>query len=58
VDVTAEVFEKLQEENKKDLIDTLNIDENPIPLLKRQRDMYSRNDTDIGQCSSIKHRID
>ena len=48
------------------MIDTLNIDEENLlkaeqrkqlkDLLKRHRDILSRNDTDIGQCSGIKHR--
>ena len=69
VELTEEVCEKLQEENpQNELIDTLIIDKENLlkaeqreqlkDLLKRHGDMLSRNETDIGQCSSIKHRID
>jgi len=57
VEVTEDVFEKLQEENQYDLIDTLSIDEENLlkteqreqlkDLLKRHGDMFSRNETDI-----------
>ena len=72
VEVTAEVLDRLEEENldikRKNIVKELSIDEDNIldseqkraltDLLMKHRSIFSTSDTDIGNCTSIKHRID
>jgi len=39
VEVTEDVFEKLQEENQNDLIDTLSIDEENLPKTEQREQL-------------------
>ena len=72
VTVTDEVFERIEEEEldrkRREIVEGLKTDENDIldpdqkqqlhDLLMSHRDIFSTSDTDIGNCTIIKHRID
>ena len=70
--MTEEVFLKSQEDElerrRAEILDNLLIDEDKIldsaqlqqvkDLMHKHKDIFSTSDTDIGLCTSVKHRID
>ena len=69
VTVAEEVFDKIKDTDlHEEVLDNLNINEagvldidqrnELVNLLKKQREIFSVSDTDIGICNKIKHRID
>ena len=69
VTVTEEVFNNIVEsEEKKYILDHLNLDQSGILteeekerlkcFLHKHEDIFSKHESDIGHCDSIKHRID
>ena len=68
VTVEEEVFTKIEDNTRDEILKELNIDEEDLlnpsdkqrlaDLLKRHGDIFSTSDTDIGVCNRIKHRID
>lgn len=69
VKVADEVFEKLELDHKRDeVIQELKIDESKqlapeererlVQLLRKHKDIFSVDETDIGNCSKIRHRVD
>ena len=69
VTVANDVFEKIEkEERMAEIFDQLKIDDQNVldptqreqlkELLRTHQDIFSTNDTDIGNCNKVKHRID
>ena len=67
VSIEEDVFERMEEKHD-DIIDNLDIDEaylldsyqraELVLLLRNYKDLFSLDDTDIGICNRIRHRID
>lgn len=66
--VTDEVFDNIEKDQKmEEVFQKLNIDEQKVldtaqqeqlrEMLRQHKDMFSTDDTDIGICNAIKHRI-
>ena len=66
VTVDESVFDKIENESTKKIFEEIHIDsklpseqrERVEALLKKHVDVFSKTDTDIGDCDFIKHRID
>lgn len=66
VTVDESVFDRLEKKISKKIFDTVNInsnlaqeqDEKVRLLLQKHIDIFSKDDSDIGDCDMIKHRID
>ena len=66
VTVDESVFERLENKTTKKIFDTIKIssnltqeqDERLRSLLQKHIDIFSKDDSDIGDCDMIKHRID
>lgn len=64
--VDESVFDRLENQTSKKIFDEIHIDSNLTPeqneqvksLLLQHVDVFSKDDSDIGDCDMIKHRID